>query len=215
MLNVQKFTFNPFSENTYLVWCSETRECAVIDPGCFDENEQLILEEYIYKNNLIVKYLINTHCHIDHVLGNNFVIDRYEPEYFIPENDLVLLEHFQRQCDSVNISADRPKLTNKFITEKLSLSVGKYPIKFLFTPGHTAGEYCLYFAAEKKCITGDVLFQNSIGRTDLWGGDYETLLSSIKDKLLTLPNDIEIYPGHGPGSTIGDEKQNNPFIKNL
>ena len=190
MLNVQKFTFNPFSENTYLVWCSETRECAVIDPGCFDENEQLILEEYIYKNNLIVKYLINTHCHIDHVLGNNFVIDRYEPEYFIPENDLVLLEHFQRQCDSVNISADRPKLTNKFITEKLSLSVGKYPIKFLFTPGHTAGEYCLYFATEKKCITGDVLFQNSIGRTDLWGGDYETLLSSIKDKLLTLPNDI-------------------------
>lgn len=215
MLNIQKFTFNPFAENTYLAWCSETKECAVIDPGCFDENEQLILEEYVYKNNLIVKYLLNTHCHIDHVLGNNFVIDTYNPEYLVPENDLLLLEHFQRQCDSVNISAEQPKLTNKFITEELSLFVGSYPLKFLFTPGHTQGEYCIYFEKEKKCITGDVLFQNSIGRTDLWGGDYETLMASIKNKLLILPDDVAIYPGHGPGSTVGNERRCNPFIKNL
>jgi glyoxylase-like metal-dependent hydrolase (beta-lactamase superfamily II) len=111
-----------------------------------------------------------------------------------------------------DISLDKPPKPDELITEKSELSIGKSKMKFLFTPGHTPGEFCIYLDNEKICITGDVLFKESIGRTDLWGGDYDTLINSIQTKLLTLPDDVVIYPGHGESSTIGYEKQNNPFI---
>lgn len=215
MLKIQKFTFNPFAENTYIAWCDKKKDAAVVDPGCFDKKEEGELIAFIKKNSLDVKYLLNTHCHIDHVLGNKFIKQTFNPGYYAPEKDIILLEHFQKQCEAVGIEAEKPPIPEKFITEDLHLRIGDTEIKFLFTPGHTPGEYCFYFEIEKKCITGDVLFNGSIGRTDLWGGNYETLMGSIKTKLLPLGDDVVIYPGHGEDSNIGIERAGNPFLQSI
>lgn len=215
MLKLQKFTFNPFAENTYIIWCDDKKEAAVVDPGCFDKNEENELKDFISKNNLQVSFLLNTHCHIDHVLGNSFIKEEFDPEYYAPEKDVILLEHFKQQCEMVGIKAKKPPLPEKFITEDLDLKIGNVKTNFLFTPGHTPGEYCFYFEKDNKCITGDVLFNGSIGRTDLWGGNYDTLITSIKTKLLPLDNEVVIYPGHGEASNIGIEKRSNPFLQSL
>ena len=212
MLKIKIFTFNLFSENTFVLWDDETKEAAIIDPGTSSVEEEKILSNFISDEIIFVKYLINTHCHIDHILGCKFVKKKYKPVYFAPEKDLPLLEHAQQQALMFNISLDDPPKPDEFITEQLELFLGKVKMNFLFTPGHTPGEFCIYFEEEKICIVGDVLFKESIGRTDLWGGDYNTLLKSIETKLLTLPDDVVIYSGHGESSTIGYEKQNNPFL---
>jgi hydroxyacylglutathione hydrolase len=212
MLNIKVFTFNIFSENTIVLWEDETRESAIIDPGISSAEEEEILTDFISNNNLSVKYLINTHCHIDHILGCKFVKEKFNPVYFAPEKDLPLLENAQKQASMFNITLENPPNPDSSITEQTELFLGKIKMKFLFTPGHTPGEYCIYLESERICITGDVLFNESIGRTDLWGGDYSTLINSIEAKLLILPDDVVIYPGHGESSTIGYEKQNNPFL---
>lgn len=212
MIQVNVFTFNPFAENTFIVWDDVTNEAAVIDPGVSTVDEQKVLTDFISKNELNIKYLINTHCHIDHILGCSFVKKKYNPLYLVPEKDLVLLEHSQQQAQMFDLDFEEPPKPNIFITEDSDISIGNSRIIFLFTPGHTPGEYCLYFEKEKICITGDVLFKEGIGRTDLWGGNYNTLINSIETKLLTLPDDVVIYPGHGESSTIGYEKQYNPFL---
>jgi len=182
MIQLQKFTFNPFQENTYIVWDDETLESIVIDPGCSSSSEEEELIKFVEENSLKIKYLINTHCHIDHVLGNSLIKKKSSP------------------------------LPDIFITEDLILSIGEIYLSFIFTPGHTPGEYCILFDDEKILISGDVLFLEGIGRTDLWGGDYDTLLQSIKSKLLVLSDDYLVYPGHGDKTTIGYEKYNNPFL---
>jgi glyoxylase-like metal-dependent hydrolase (beta-lactamase superfamily II) len=212
MIKVKKFVFNPFNENTFITWDDHTKECAVIDPGCSDELEENELSEFISNNDLIPKYLINTHCHLDHIWGCKFVKDKYNIEYLIPEDDLTLLKNAGTQADMYGIQFAEPPAPDNFITEKLNLSLGESPVKFLFTPGHTPGEFCLYFPNENFCIVGDVLFKDSIGRTDLWGGDYQTLLNSIESKLLSLSDDVIIYPGHGDETTIGRERMKNPFL---
>ena len=212
MIQVKVFTFNLFSENTLVLWENDSKESAIIDPGTSTKAEENILKEFVSSNNLNIKYLINTHCHIDHILGCKFIKDNYNPKYFVPENDLVLLNNAEQQAQMFDISLEIPPSPDEFITEELILFLGKSEVKFLFTPGHTAGEYCLYLEKEKICITGDVLFKESIGRTDLWGGDYNTLIQSIQSKLFVLPDEVVIYPGHGDISTIGYEKQYNPFL---
>lgn len=210
MVNV--FTFNLFSENTIVLWDEQSKEAAIIDPGTSSPDEQSKLSEFITSKNLKVKYLINSHCHIDHILGCKFVKEKFNPVYFAPEKDLPLLEHAQEQASMFDISLEKPPIPDELITEETELFIGKSKMKFLFTPGHTPGEFCIYLENEKICVTGDVLFNESIGRTDLWGGDYDTLINSIQTQLLTLPDDVIIYPGHGKSSTIGYEKQNNPFM---
>jgi hydroxyacylglutathione hydrolase len=212
MVKVNVFTFNLFSENTIVLWDDETKEAAVIDPGTSSPDEETILSDFISSEKLKVKYLINTHCHIDHILGCEFVKEKFNPVYFVPKKDLPLLDHAQEQASMFDISLNKPPIPDEFITEETELSIGKSKMKFLFTPGHTPGEFCIYLENEKICITGDVLFNESIGRTDLWGGDYDTLINSIQTKLFTLPDNVIIYPGHGESSTIGYEKQNNPFM---
>ena len=212
MLKIKVFTFNLFSENTFILWDDETKDAAVIDPGTSTAEEEEILFKFVSDEKLRVKYLINTHCHIDHILGCKFVKEKYKPIYFAPEKDLPLLEHAQQQAFMFNISLEDPPKPDEFINEQLELFLGNVKMNFLFTPGHTPGEFCIYFENEKICIVGDVLFNESIGRTDLWGGDYNTLLKSIETKLLTLPDDVIIYSGHGDRSTIGHEKRNNPFL---
>jgi len=214
MIKIKNFTFNLFAENTLVVWDDKTLESAIIDPGSSNSAEEKILEEFIIKNKLKVKYLINTHCHIDHILGCRFVKEKYNPVYLAPELDLPLLKNAQKQADAFDIIMEDPPLPDQFINEESIINLGDSVGKFIFTPGHSPGEFCIYFKEEKLCITGDVLFNEGIGRTDLWGGDYKTLIDSIESKLFKLPDDVKIYPGHGETSTIGHEKFNNPFLNN-
>ena len=212
MIKVKVFTFNLFSENTIVLWDDETKEAAVIDPGTSTLAEENLFSDFIASENLKVNYLINTHCHIDHILGCKFIKEKYNPVYYAPEKDIPLLDHAQQQGQMFDIILEEPPKPNQLISETTELSLGNSLLKFLFTPGHTPGEFCIYLQKEKICITGDVLFNESIGRTDLWGGDYNTLIDSIEKKLFQLPDDVVIYPGHGDSSTIGYEKQNNPFL---
>jgi len=214
MIKIKNFTFNLFAENTLVVWDDKTLESAIVDPGSSNSAEEKILEELIIKNKLKVKYLINTHCHIDHILGCRFVKEKYNPVYLAPELDLPLLKNAQKQADAFDIKMEDPPLPDQFINEETIINLGDSVGKFIFTPGHSPGEFCIYFKEEKLCITGDVLFNEGIGRTDLWGGDYEILIDSIESKLFKLPDDVKIFPGHGETSTIGHEKFNNPFLNN-
>ena len=213
MLKVHVFTFNDFMENTIIVWDDESKEAAVIDPGNSNVEEDKKLSDLIEQNNLSVKYLINTHCHIDHILGLNFVKKNFDPVFLAPSEDLELLKSAEVQGTAFGMMMNTPPIPDEFIKEDKQILLGKINGKFLFTPGHTPGEFCLYFEKEKICITGDVLFKESIGRTDLWGGNYNTLINSINTKLMILPDDVEIYPGHGEKSSIGFERKNNPFLQ--
>jgi len=212
MIKIETFVFNLFAVNTFVVWEEETKEAAVIDAGTSGLAEEELLDDFISKNDLKIKYLINTHCHIDHSLGCSYVKEKYNPQFLVPEKDVPLLQNGKMQASAFGVDFKEPPKPDKFITEEEELLLGKTKIKFLFTPGHTPGEYCIYFDEEKICITGDVLFKEGIGRTDLWGGDYNRLIRSIETKLFTLPGDVTIYPGHGEPSTISHEMKNNPFL---
>lgn len=210
---IQKFIFSPFQENTYVIWDEITKETCIIDPGCFTDSEEEELKKFINSNQLSVKYLINTHCHIDHIFGNSFVKNEFNPIYIAPKEDVPLLEMAIAQGKQFGIEVKPSPLPDDFIEELESIKIGGVRLKFLFTPGHTPGEYCIYIPSENICITGDVLFRESIGRTDLWRGNFETIINSIKTKLLTLPDETTIYPGHGGTSTIGYEKEHNSFLQ--
>jgi hydroxyacylglutathione hydrolase len=204
--------FGPFQENTYLVWDETTNECAVIDPGCYNETEEKNLSDFIVLHSLKIKYLILTHCHIDHIIGCAFIKKTYNPQFYIPENDLPLLQNAGQQASAFNLKLKTPPPHDHFISDDLILYLGDKKLEFISTPGHTPGEYCIYLKDDSICITGDVLFKGSIGRTDLWGGEYQTLIDSITNNLFTLPDDVVIYPGHGENSTIAIEKTTNPFF---
>jgi len=210
---IKKFMFGPFQVNTYLIWDEITNECAIIDPGCSIELEEKNLENFISLNNLKVKYLLCTHCHIDHIMGCAFIKNTYNPLFLVPEHDLPLLHDAQNQASTFNLKLKTPPPHDNLITEDLVLYLGDKKLNFIYTPGHTAGEYCIYLKDDAICVTGDVLFKGSIGRTDLWGGNYDTLIDSITIKLFALPDDVIIYPGHGENSKIGTEKTENPFLK--
>ncbi len=212
MIQIQKFTFNLFSENTFVLWDDESKECAIVDPGCSDSSEEQILENFINDGNFKVKYLINTHCHIDHILGCEFVKNKFNPIYLAPELDIPLIQNAKMQASYVGMDFSISLLPDELLSEDKNLVLGDLELTFLFTPGHTPGEFCIYIPNIKTCITGDVLFFDSIGRTDLWGGNYDVLIKSINEKLLSLPDETIIYPGHGESSTIGREKKLNPFL---
>jgi len=212
MIKNKVFIFNPFSENTYLVWEEESKQAAIIDPGCLSADEENLLKKFVSDNRLVIKYLFNTHCHLDHIFGNNFVLKEYKPEYFIPELDKPLLENAPMQAKLFGMEMANVESSENFLNEQGLLFLGSDKVRFLFTPGHTPGEFCIYFPSASICFTGDVLFENSIGRSDLVGGDYQVLLTSIKEKLFTLPEETIIYPGHGNQSTIRKEKLSNPFF---
>jgi glyoxylase-like metal-dependent hydrolase (beta-lactamase superfamily II) len=212
LIQIQKFTFNLFSENTFVLWDDESKECAIVDPGCSDSSEEQILENFINDGNFKVKYLINTHCHIDHILGCEFVKNKFNPIYLAPELDIPLIQNAKMQASYVGMDFSTSLQPDELLSEDKKLVLGDLEITFLFTPGHTPGEFCIYIPSIETCITGDVLFFDSIGRTDLWGGNYDVLIKSINEKLLSLPDETIIYPGHGESSTIGREKKLNPFL---
>ncbi|MBU0561186.1 MAG: MBL fold metallo-hydrolase [Bacteroidetes bacterium] len=211
-MQIENFVFSPFSVNTFVIWEEESLECAIVDPGCSNDGEKLELESFIIAKNLEVKYLLNTHCHIDHIFGNDFVKNNFHPKFFAPEKDVFLLKMAGEQGNVFGIKNLTSPEPDEFLSETLKLNLGKIEMQFIFTPGHTPGEFCIYIASEKICFTGDALFKDSIGRTDLWGGNFDTLIGSIRNKLFLLPDEVKIFPGHGEPSTIGDEKKYNPFL---
>jgi glyoxylase-like metal-dependent hydrolase (beta-lactamase superfamily II) len=213
MIEVARFVFNPFSENTYLIWDTSTRETMVIDPGFSDSFEEEELSDFIQDKKLLIKYLIATHCHVDHVLGVNYIKNKYNPVFLAPELDMPLLKMVDQQGKAFGISCPKPVMPDLFLSERSNLEIGNSDIFPLFTPGHSPGEHCIYFKNEAFVIAGDVLFYRSIGRTDLWDGNYSDLISSVKNRLFTLPDDTIVYPGHGEETTIGSEKKENPFVK--
>ncbi|MFA7229529.1 MAG: MBL fold metallo-hydrolase [Melioribacteraceae bacterium] len=213
MLKIQKFVFSPFSENTYIIWDDISLEGAVLDPGCYDSDERGTFDNFILQNSIKLNYLINTHCHIDHIFGNAYIKSKYNPVFIAPEKDVFLLDLMIETAKNYRVNLEPSPAPDSFIDENKPITLGEISGSFIFTPGHTPGEYCLFFESEKICFTGDVLFKGSIGRTDLWGGDHNILLDSIQNKLLTLPDDVVIYPGHESRSTIGEEKRYNPFLK--
>lgn len=212
MLKIQKFTFNPFAENSYIIWDEETKEAAIIDPGCYDESEKKEIDDHINSNQLKPKFLFNTHCHLDHIFGSCHIKLIYSVEYYAPEEDLELLKNASHQAAMFGLEIKEICIPDKYIKHGMKLKIGNSILEFLFTPGHTPGGYCIYSKENNICITGDVLFDGSIGRTDLPGGNYSQLFNSIREKLFTLPDETVIYPGHGELSTIGKEKKSNPFF---
>ena len=214
MLKIQRFVFNLFHENTFLICDEVTKIAAVIDPGMYDESEKRAFKAFVNQNELQLKYCVNTHCHIDHILGNAFIKNEFGSQLMIPKEDEFLLDLMIAEADKFAITLEPSPNADTYIDETTKLLLGEIEGTFLSTPGHSPGEFSLYFEKEKVLFSGDVLFKESIGRTDLWGGNYETLLSSIKTKLLVLPDDVKVYPGHESSTTIGHERARNPFLIN-
>ena len=211
-MQVKALTFNPFQENTYIIY-DETKECIIIDPGCYEEKEEIQLKSFIDENMLTPVKLINTHCHIDHVLGNKFVSDIWDIELYIHKVDLPLLENAGNIGKMYGFeNYEGSPYPKHFLEGESNVVFGNSELEIIFTPGHAPGHICLYSENDKFIIAGDVLFNGSIGRTDLPGGDYNTLINSIKTKLLPLDEETIVYCGHGPSTTIGKENETNPFL---
>ncbi len=212
MTQVQIFEFNPFAENTYIVF-DETGECAIFDPGCFDFEERSALKNFIEENNLRPVRLINTHCHLDHVFGNAFVASTWNLGLEIHAGELPVLERFPQTCQMYGIPfAEMSPMPARFIEAGDVIDFGNTHLKTLFTPGHSPASISFYCKEGNFVIAGDVLFYESIGRTDLPGGDMDTLLNNIRTQLFTLPDETLVYPGHGPTTTVRHEKEYNPFL---
>jgi glyoxylase-like metal-dependent hydrolase (beta-lactamase superfamily II) len=210
MIHIETFTFNPFYENTYVL-SDMTKSCIIIDPGCFNSEEQQELKAYIDKHSLHPIRLLNTHCHVDHVFGNRFVADTWKLQLEIHSADIPILQSFLQVSRMYGFPGDEQPKPSRFLEDGEIIRLGNYELQVIFTPGHAPGHVCFYCVTENFLIGGDVLFRNSVGRTDLPGGNSTVLLSSIRNRLFTLPENVTVYAGHGPTTTIGYEKQNNPF----
>jgi len=211
MIKIQKFTFNPFQENTYVLY-DETKACVIIDPGCYDSLEENELDEFIKSKDLIPVKLLNTHGHIDHVLGNHFVASTYGVEIQGHENIIQQLESIPTYSKMYGL--DGYKMSpepSTFLIEGDVIEFGNSRLEVLFCPGHAPDHIVFYSPEQNFVINGDVLFQGSFGRIDLPGGDFPTLKASILDKMFKLPEETVVYTGHGGETTIGTEKESNPI----
>jgi glyoxylase-like metal-dependent hydrolase (beta-lactamase superfamily II) len=212
MINIQSFTFNPVQENTYVLY-NDKDACCIIDPGCYFGNERHSLQEFIEERKLTPRFLLNTHCHLDHVFGNKFIHDTYDLILHLHEKEKPVLDFAPTSGLSWGMPFENYRGELIFLREGDIVKLDDDELKVLFTPGHSPGSICFYCEAQKFVIGGDVLFRQSIGRTDLPGGDFDTLINSIRNKLFVLPDDVIVYSGHGEPATIGFEKENNPFLK--
>lgn len=212
MIQIKSFVFNPYQENTYILY-DESSECVIIDPGMNNGAEQNMVSKFIADQKLKPVLLLNTHCHIDHVLGNKWVYDNYQLLPKFNEGELPLLTAVPSYAPMQGIPYEVSPVPASFLPSSGSITFGKSTLELIYAPGHSPAHLCFYSRQDDFLIGGDVLFYGSIGRTDLPGGNYNQLIKSIKENLFVLPESCIVYPGHGPSTSIGFEKKNNPFLK--
>lgn len=212
MIRIKSFVCNPYQENTYILYDDEGI-AAIIDPGMYGPHEEKQFKAFIEAEGLKPEQVFNTHCHIDHVLGNRYVYEQYGLLPQFHEGELPLLIGVQNYAPQMGIRYDTSPIAESFLPEVGRVNFGQNELVLIFAPGHSPAHLCFYSPKEGLVIGGDVLFRGSIGRTDLPGGNHQQLLDNIRDKLYTLPEETVVYPGHGPETTIGYEKKNNPFIR--
>ncbi len=210
-MNIKTFVFNAFQVNTYVLY-DDTKECIIIDPACYEPHEERQLTAFITQEGLTPVAILLTHCHIDHILGCQYACNLYKLKPLTHIGALPFIERSMEQGKMFGFEVKSPVMPEAFIGEGDSITFGTQEMRVIHTPGHADGSVCLYHPTEKVLIAGDVLFHSGIGRTDLPTGNYDTLITSIQDKLMVLPEDVEVFPGHGPSTTIGFERDNNPFL---
>ncbi len=211
-MNINIIPINPWQENTYIL-SDETKECVIIDPGCLSPEERDSVAKFIDEKGYKPVRLLQTHMHLDHVFGSKFIADKYNLKLEAHKDDefwgaqtVDYAANFGMQLDS------NPPAIGNYLNEGDKVTFGQSSLEVIHVPGHSPGGIVFYSKSDKMAIVGDVLFRESIGRADLPGGDFDVLVSNIKSKLLALDDDVAVYPGHGPSSTIGHERQNNPFL---
>ncbi|MCW5907639.1 MAG: MBL fold metallo-hydrolase [Chitinophagales bacterium] len=212
MLKIRQLTFNPFMENTYVV-ADETNECVIIDAGCHNEKERQQLKQTIEANGFKPVRLLNTHCHIDHFPGNKFVCDTYNllPEFH--EIELLVMKGAMDYQSFFGMKLEESPAPKNYLKEGDEVCFGNTTFKVLFVPGHSPGHLAFYSEADKAIFSGDVLFRGSVGRYDIPGADGKVLFKSLTEKMMTLPDEVTVYSGHGPNTTIGEERTANPFLQ--
>ncbi|NQU85295.1 MAG: MBL fold metallo-hydrolase [Mariniphaga sp.] len=211
MLEIKKYVVNPLQENSYLIY-DETKECIIIDAGFYYGEEEDEVDYFIEKNELKLQKLVNTHCHFDHIMGVEYLRNKYKVRFEAHEEDAFWVERAVEQGARFGFDMKPVNPIDKFIVEDEIIRMGNSELRIIHVPGHSAGHVVLYDEKEGNLIAGDVLFYGSIGRTDLPGGDYNTLIDGIKSRLFCLPDETIVYCGHGPETTIGFEKIHNPFL---
>jgi glyoxylase-like metal-dependent hydrolase (beta-lactamase superfamily II) len=212
MFQIKTFTFNPVQENTYILY-NENNECIIIDPGCYFDSEKEELTAFIKNHKLEPQLLLNTHCHLDHVFGNKFIAEEFKLTLNTHLLEKEILEMAPASGLMFNLPFDNYQGEVIYLKEGDVISLGDDELKVIHAPGHSPGSICFYCAKQNFLIAGDVLFQNSIGRTDLPYGDHDALIKNIKEKLFKLPPAVTVYPGHGPETTIGSEIKGNPYLQ--
>lgn len=211
MLKIKLFTFNPFQENTYVLY-DQNGAAAIVDPGCYESEERELLRSFILEENLSPQLLLNTHCHIDHVLGNAWVKRTFDVPLLIHDKDIAVLNSVKIYAPNYGFHQYEPTEPDGYLSTDQEIKIGDQTLEVRYVPGHAPGHVIFYHFESGTCIAGDTLFRESIGRTDLPGGDHELLLEKIESELFSLPDETVVYPGHGPVTTIGFEKINNPFV---
>jgi hydroxyacylglutathione hydrolase len=214
MINIKKFVFNPFEVNTYVIW-DETKECAIIDPGCSSEAEQEEISQFIKEEGLKPLKLLNTHSHIDHIAGNSYISKTYKLKLQAGKDGAQFIDNSVKTAEIYGFGTIEPVYPELDLHEGDVIRFGKSELEVIETGGHADGSFCFISREGEFVVSGDVLFYQTIGRTDLPTGDYKLLIQNIKDKLLTLPKNYTVYSGHGPKTTIGFEMAANPFLAEL
>lgn len=211
MINIKQFAFNAYQENTYVLF-DETGECVIIDPGMYDGAEQNELVQFITAAELKPVALLNTHCHIDHVFGNKFVFDQWGLKPQFHQGELTVLQAIPGYAPQMGMHYELSPEPETFLSDSGEIKFGNSRLSLIFAPGHSPAHLCFYSEENNFLIGGDVLFYQSIGRTDLPGGNHQQLLNSIRENLFILPVETKVFPGHGKPTTIGFEKKHNPFL---
>ena len=216
MINVKQFCFNPFAVSAFVISDSETAQAIAVDPGMIDSSEREEFDKYIKDKHLTLTQIVNTHLHLDHCFGDNYVRDKYGVKVAAHPDDIFLGDTLAEQAArfGIRLTGNAGKVAVDVpLKDGDTVSVGKYELHVLHVPGHSPGSIALYSPDGGFIISGDALFRNSIGRTDLPGGNLNTLLESIDKKIMTLPEDTKVLPGHDQFTTVGTEKQYNPYLK--